>query len=282
MNFINRDWHETFRVATSPWRLEPDFIIAGEAKCGTTSLYRYVVEHPDVLPADTKEPSNFIAYPGSMARCRAHYPLKGVRWWQKNVLRRDCLTGEASAEYFSRHFVARNIARHLPDVKIIILLRDPVKRALSDWIMLQKTGVFNDSFEDIVDRSIAWLSDRDLRPILDDAGQVEHSIMRVVLRGIYVDNLRRWKKYFDDDHLRVYPSEELFRDPDAVANDLYGYLGLDTYTLVDKEQYRKGRYDAEKYATTLRKLAAFYAPFNEELFYVLGRKLPWSVASDDF
>lgn len=280
MNLSNRDWDQTYRVMTSPLRLEPDFIIAGEAKCGTTSLYRYIVAHPDILPADRKEPNNFITYPDSMTMCRSHYPLQSVRLWRKNVLRRDFVTGEASAEYFSRRNVAENIATKLPGVRIIIMLRDPVQRALSDWNMLNKNGILRDSFEDIVDRSIDWLSDYELRPVLDDAGQHEHSAIRIVLRGIYINNLQRWKHLFDQEHLRVYPSEELFRNPQSVTDDIYHFLKVGPYTLPEQTQYRKGDYDTGKYIESLRKLALFYAPYNEELFNIIGRRLPWGGASD--
>lgn len=276
MRLINRDWNETYRLITSPLRLEPDFIIAGEAKCGTTSLYRYISAHPEVLLADRKEPNNFIDYPGSMVRCRSHYSLKIVRAWNRAFSGRACVTGEASAEYFSRRHVAKNIARNLQKVKVIILLRDPAERALSDWNMLHQTGALKDSFEDIVDRSIKWLSDQNLRPILEDAGQIEHSSIRVVLRGIYIDSLRHWMKYFDKDRLRVYPSEHLFRDPQGLANSVFEYLNVTPYALTDKNQYREGGYDASRYANVLRKLSDFYAPYNEELFHSLGYKLPWN------
>lgn len=280
MNILHRDWLQTYRTLTSPWRLEPDFIIAGEAKCGTTSLYRYIVAHPDIIAADRKEPNNFIAYPDSMAMCRSHYPMQAVRLWRKNVVRRDFVTGEASAEYFSRRFVAEKIATKLPGVQIIILLRDPVQRALSDWNMLSRNGILKDSFEDIVDRSIDWLSDQKLRPILDDAGQLEHSSIRIVLRGIYINNLQRWTQLFDKDHIRVYASEDLFRNPQSVIDDIYHLLKVKPYTLPEQTQYRKGDYDTGKYIDSLRKLSHFYAAYNEELFSLIGRRLPWGGSSD--
>lgn len=280
MNILHRDWQQTYRVVTSPGRLVPDFIIAGEAKCGTTSLYRYIVAHPDIMAADKKEPNNFIAYPDSMVMCRSHYTYKVFRWWQKNVLNRDFITGEASAEYFSRRYVAESISTKLPGVKIIILFRDPAQRALSDWSMLHDAGVLKDSFEDIVERSIDWLSEHDLRPILDDAGQHEHSAIRIVLRGIYISNLQRWMQLFDQGHIRVYSSEDLFREPQSITDDVYNFLKARPYTLPELMQYRKGDYDTRNYTDSLRKLALFYAPYNEKLFSVLGRRLPWAGASD--
>ena len=279
MSLIDRDWHQTYRIVTSPLRLAPDFIIAGEAKCGTTSLYRYLVAHPDVLPADRKEPYNFIDYPDSMAMCRSHYPFVATCWWRRRFLRRDCVTGEASAEYFSRRYVAEKIAEKLPDVRIIILLRDPVQRALSDWNMLKDAGVLTGSFEDIVDKSIRWLSDNDLRPILMDAGQVEHSPIRLVLRGIYVDNLQRWMKHFDRNHLRIYSSEHFFNNTAEVTGDIFRFIEVGPYQHSDSRRYREGKYSTGEHATALRKLSEFYAPFNEELFTLLGRRLPWDEAN---
>ena len=61
-----------FRVATGAFRMLPDFVIPGEAKCGTTSLYRYVCRHPWIVEADMKEPESFIQYGASPLFCRAH------------------------------------------------------------------------------------------------------------------------------------------------------------------------------------------------------------------
>lgn len=275
VSLFQRDWQQTYRVMTSPFRSVPDFIIAGEAKCGTTSLYRYIVSHPNVRAADKKEPNNFIVYPDSMAMCRSHYAFKQIGWWQKTIINRDSITGEASAEYFSRRYVAEKISKNLPGVKIIILLRDPVQRALSDWNMLHDAGILNDSFEEIVEKGIRWLQDTELRPILDDAGQLEHSAIRVVLRGIYVDNLKRWMKHFDNNQLRVYTSEKLLNNPQSITEDVYRFIEIDPYTLSDQKQYRKGSYDTGTYTETLKTLSDFYAPFNEDLYQVLGYRLPW-------
>ena len=71
------------RFLTSPLRILPDYVIAGEAKCGTTSLYRYLLQHPSVLPADEKEPNNFRHFGASPLFCRAHFPLVTTRAWRR-------------------------------------------------------------------------------------------------------------------------------------------------------------------------------------------------------
>ena len=254
--------------------MKPSFIVAGEAKCGTTSLYRYLTRHPGILPADRKEPNNFIDHPGSLVQCRSHYPLS-MSCWRRQLAGQGCLTGEASAEYFSRRDVAGDIAGSLPGVRIIVLVRNPSIRALSDWAMLHEAGVLDESFTRIVDKGIRWLSDPDLRPIVEDAGQIEHSPVRIVLRGIYVNNMRRWQRYFDKDHLRVYASEDLFENPLGVVNDAFHYLGLSGHHIGKIRKFREGGYDRGQYQADLDRLADFYRPYNLELGELLGRNLPW-------
>lgn len=269
---MKRDLTSDYRLLTSFLRLQPDFIIPGEAKCGTTSLYRYLTAHPDVAPAEVKEPRTFLDSGASPILCRRHYPLSLVRW-VGSLSGRRILTGEASAEYFSKSSVPGAIATALPKVHIIVLLRNPVTRALSDYRMLRRSGHLTEPFEKVVRRCLAWLDDPELAPLVRSASQSEHNPVRILQRGLYLEPLLSWKKHFPD--LTVIRSEDLFQDPEGTMSWLYRHLGLAPFVLPDLRAYRRSEAGDIPSAALLGEMAEFFRPRNEELYRYLGRDLDW-------
>jgi hypothetical protein len=272
-----RDLRYDLRLLTSPLRVLPDFVVPGEAKCGTTSLYRYLQRHPDVFAADLKEPNNFISHPDSRLYCAAHYPLRLTRWW-RTVRGRPFATGEASAEYLSKPGLAERVARMLPQGRIVVLLRDPVARAWSDYQMFRSRGMESGDFDDIVKRSIRWLSDPELAPLVDAARSAAHTPLRYVLRGLYVESLRPWLEHFGEDRVLVVCSEDLYRDPAAVLAQVLAHLRLPRTELGPYEVFKKGVYREQLPPDTEARLRAFYGPSNEALYALLGRDLRWGEA----
>ena len=263
-------WAMRWRFATSPLRRLPDFIIPGEAKCGTTSLYHHLTQHPRVHRADVKEPNNFLDYGGSPLLCRMHYPWRGT----------GGLTGEASAEYFSKPQVPATIAALLPAARIIILLRNPITRAFSDHQMFFKDGREPMPFDETVRRSIAWLSDPTLASLVDAAGRPNHNPVRYVGRGIYLPALKRWQAVFAAHPPLVLKSEDLFDDPQRVADEVFSFLGLSEHPLADVAPRKRGDYRSPLAADTIRALRDFYRPHNEALYAHLGRDLGWEAEAD--
>src|SRR5688572_4751100 len=103
----------------------PSFLIIGVQRGGTTSLYDYLVQHPRIAPAKRKEVHYFdIRYPNGPAWYR-----KQFSWWLN--VRRNVMTGEASPYYIFHPAVPDRVRETVPDAKLIVLLREPVARALS-------------------------------------------------------------------------------------------------------------------------------------------------------
>lgn len=264
MNAMEHRW----RLLTSPLRMLPDFVIPGEAKCGTSSLYHYLTQHPRIRRADVKEPNNFLDYGGSPLLCRMHYPLV----WNRLA---GALTGEASAEYFSKPHVAPDILRVRPDIRVILLLRNPVTRAFSDHQMFFKDGRERVPFDEVVKRSLAWLSDPAMEPLLDAASRPNHNPIRYVRRGVYLPTLRRWQAAVPAERLLILKSEDLFDQPQAVTDQVFAFLGLPPHSLRDVAPRKKGAYVAPAHPDALRALARFYRPHNEALYRHLGRDFGW-------
>ncbi|MDF1593157.1 MAG: sulfotransferase [Desulfobacterales bacterium] len=276
---INSHIKTKMQLLTSFLRMKPSFIIVGEAKCGTTSLYRYLNQHPDILPADVKEPGNFIQCGGSEMFCRMHYPLQLkalVRSWQGQTT----LTGEATAEYFSRTEVPINIRKVVPNAKIIVMFRNPVTRAFSDYQMLNQNGIINESFETIAERSIKWLADDNLKPLIDIVRQVEHNPFRVIERGLYCTKLDYWRKHFDNRSILFIKSEDMFNRPQDIVNSVFEFLDLKPYVLKDLSIKRKGVYNSLLSREAANRLKEFYRPFNQELYNLVGRNFNWEAETE--
>ena len=123
-----------FRMITSHLRGLPDFVIIGAQKSGTTSLYDFVVRHPDIAPAAKKEMHYFSRRYGlGELWYRSNFPtnLSRRNFYKKTNQRR--LSGEASPTYIFYPAVPSRMKKILPDVKLIVLLRNPVDRAYSQY-----------------------------------------------------------------------------------------------------------------------------------------------------
>lgn len=102
----------------------PDFIIIGAQKCGTTSLFNYLSKHPDVSLPEEKEIHFFDKFYN-----------KGINWYKKNFLNDGMLTGEATPYYIYHPHVTVRISSCCPNAKLIVMLRNPIDRAYSNFSM---------------------------------------------------------------------------------------------------------------------------------------------------
>jgi len=124
----------------------PNYLIIGAAKCGTGSLYRYLIQHPEIKPALTKEVRFFDKY----------YD-KGTNWYRvsfpfKNFLRRNYVTGEATPRYLDHPHAPKRVKEVIPNAKFIILLRNPIDRAYSMYNMRVGRKRENLSFEEAINQ----------------------------------------------------------------------------------------------------------------------------------
>ena len=121
-----------YRQATSHRRTLPDFIIIGAQKCGTTSLYFYLSQHPQLLPSSIKEVHFFDRGGNPMMNTFQ----KGPSWYRSHFPYQK--TFEASPSYIFHPLVPRRIFELVPDVKIIALLRNPTERAIAHFFLRKK------------------------------------------------------------------------------------------------------------------------------------------------
>ena len=189
-----------YRGLTSPIRLLPDFLIIGTQRGGTTSLYNYLMGRPGVGPAAVKELHFFDKkfHKGS-TWYRAHFPT-GIQKYAFELTRKHhFVTGEASAYYLFHPHAPRRIAQLLPDAKLIVLLRNPIDRAYSQYNFEVDLGRESLSFEDAVAAEEERIG-KERERILADERYVsfDHSRYSYLARGVYVDQLRTgWASFLE-------------------------------------------------------------------------------------
>src|SRR5262245_3882775 len=123
-----------YRSATSSLRLLPNFIIIGTQKGGTSSLYRYLMQHPLIKPSFMKDVHYFdLHFAEGDNWYRARFPLSLYKYYLKQVKKQEIITGEASPYYLPHPHVPKRAAALVPQAKLIILLRNPVERAYSHY-----------------------------------------------------------------------------------------------------------------------------------------------------
>jgi hypothetical protein len=257
------------RQASAHLRSLPDFVMIGGMKCGTTSLFQYLQRHPGVSRVYVEEVHYFdLNYHRGINWYRAHFPLRG-----KDGDRR--ISGDDSPYYIFHPAVPRRIAKDLPDVKLIALLRDPVDRAYSHYHHEHRRGREELSFERALEKEEERLAG-EVEALETDAGYVsyEHQRHSYVSRGRYAEQLRAWFDVIPEERFLILQSEAMFRDPQAIFDQVLEFLGLSPMQLTDFDVFNPGSYPKME-GGTRRMLREHFEPRNEELFKLIGRSFDW-------
>lgn len=262
---IQEEVEKAWRLGTAPLRAMPSFVIVGAPKCGTSSLYDELASHPDVRRGARKEPTNFIHYPGSRFRAAMNYPFRTGRF----------VVGDGSVEYFSHPDGPRNVREILPDARLIFLLRDPVRRAWSDYWMFREFGTEREEFDPVVDRAMGWLRQDGLEPLVESVERVNWNPLRYVLTGMYARSIERWLGVWPREQCLFLLSEEFSADREGVLADVQRHVGLSVQELPTLPRARQGKM-GEMGVDVEQRLREFYAPHNARLAELLGRSLPWA------
>jgi len=260
------------RRLTGGPRVLPDFLIIGVQRGGTTSLYNYLVQHPDVLPGLKKETHYFtLRYRPDLRSYREFFPTQA----EINRDGKPFLTGEATPYYlFYPHTLAR-VRRHLPQARLIVLLRNPVDRAYSHYHHEVSTGAETLSFEDALAREERILPE-ETRKLQADQNYISFAHMHgsYKSRGLYADQLLPWIEQFDRQQILVLQSEAFYQDPASCMNTVFHFLNLPEWSQGTYKQYNLTKYDT-MLPETRRGLEDFYRPHNQRLYQLLARDFGW-------
>lgn len=255
------------------YRMLPSFLIVGGQRCGTTSLYRALAAHPAVLKAVLHKGVHYFDtdYHRGIDWYRGHFPLRhtGRRLADRTGV--PAQTFESSPYYMYHPLAAERIAATLPDVRIIVLIRDPVERAYSQHAHEVARGFETErDFAAALALESARLAGQE-RWLRDEPGYHSHAHQHhaYVERGQYVDHLTRLAAVFGRHRIHVVESELFFTTPEPVYDAVLAFLGLPH--LGYPRFARHNARDRSPMPDDLRRrLAEHFAPYNERLARWLG------------
>ncbi|MCX6033072.1 MAG: sulfotransferase [Chloroflexi bacterium] len=238
----------------------PNFLVIGPAKTGTTSVYFYLRQHPQVFMSPAKE-LNFFEFSGKQPQWNGpqmpavprldELPFRGHLidsrtesnvWWGATATTweeylqffigatTETAIGEATSSNFFSPAACKNIRRLLPDVRLICILRQPVDRGFSQFLNTRRIGL------EPVDDFVAAFWDCERRrqanwwPFLSE----------YETRGYYVKSLKTYFSHFCREQVRVYLYDDLCSNPVAMIQDIYQFLGVDPSFVPDvSQQYNR-------------------------------------------
>jgi hypothetical protein len=240
----------------------PQAMIIGAMKCGTSSLHNYLTQHPGVIAPLRKEVHYFdVRF------------AQGERWYRANFGR----VGEPglnldSSPYYLAHPLAPQRAHALvPEAKLIVLLRDPVRRAYSHYWHERHKERETLSFEEAIAAEPARLGDDEQRLARGEIRQSRaHQHFSYLARGRYAEQLERWWRHYPRERLLVLRFEELARDPLAVLDRTLEFLGLSSIQNVRLEARNARKYPPMDPATEER-LRDYFAPHEARLQALLAQ-----------
>ena len=271
-----------YRTATSPLRLMPDFIIIGTQRGGTTSLYHYLSNHPQIAPASMKEVHFFDHnFQKGMAWYRAQFPSMIEKYLARSGGQQTFVTGEASPYYLFHPHVPGRVAKSVPNVKLIVLLRNPVDRAYSHYHHEVELKHEKLSFEEALAQEEARTHEEKARIAVEEHyHSYNHQHYTYLARGIYVNQIQRWLDLFAKEQLLLIKSEDFYADPEAIFQQTLAFLKVSPAVPKREQgykQYNSSSYREAKMEPVLRKrLIAYFEPHNARLYQLLGQDLGWN------
>jgi len=244
---------------------EPNFLIIGIGKGGTSSLYYYLGKHPQILPAIKKEIHFFN-----------ENIERGLDWYLSHFpsipKESNFLTGEASPWYLGSLGVEKKVAMLFPNVKLIVILRNPILRSFSHYQMQLKFGLEQRSFAEVISSEIEFLKN------LSSPSEVDsnywHTEKGYLLFGLYFYFIEKWMAVFPREQFLILRSEDFYANPAATLSQVFEFLGVPDYPLPEYPNYNPGCYNA--ISDDLRQtLAEFFRPHNQKLEEYLNMKFNW-------
>ncbi|MFT5239381.1 MAG: hypothetical protein ACI9X0_000341 [Kiritimatiellia bacterium] len=216
----------------SPTDRSVDFLICGTQKGGTTALDAYLREHPQICMADKKElhffdkESNFIEGKPDYSKYHSWFgPQKAHK-----------LMGESTPIYLYWKDAPKRIWDYNPDIKLIVLLRNPIERAYSHWSMMRSKNKDDASF-------LSAIENEKVR--CREALPRQHRVYSYIDRGFYLVQLRRLWQHFPTDQTLILKNEYLKEHPINAIRDVCDFLGADQLQSIEAKNVHSRSYKSK-------------------------------------
>ncbi|NQE33671.1 tetratricopeptide repeat-containing sulfotransferase family protein [Microcoleus asticus] len=246
------------------WNLKPvkvpNFIIIGSQRCGTTSLYTYLAQHPQILTPIKKE-MDFFSW---------HFD-RGIDWYLAHFPPmppgEQFVTGEASPSYFDSREAPERLYSAFPEAKLVVLLRNPVDRAISQFYRLTGLNWEARSLDRVISDEIERLSQNPEYIIGEEPGNY-------LARGRYIEFIKKWRAFFPREQLLILKSEDFYAGAATTLKQVLEFLDLPEYQLSEYQNANPGSYQPVNQSVR-DWLRDYFRPYNQELEEYLGRQFDW-------
>lgn len=268
-------------VATASRRPGPELLIIGAKRGGTTSLWRYLIEHPGVLPTfpRAEKIKGTYFFDENFAKGErwylSHFPTTARRRQVARRLGYAPVTMEASP-YYLFHPLAPQRARDLiPDTQVVAVLRNPIERAFSHW-KERRNHTEDRPFEEALALEEERTAGEEARIMADPTYiSFPHRHQTYVAQGCYAPMLERWFAAFPREQVTVLPAEEFYANPQVLLDELCDKVGIPRRRLENVEPFN-AEPSADMDAEVRSRLAERMKPEIEAVERLLGRPMPWS------
>ena len=254
----------------------PDFIIVGAQKAGTSSLHFYLDQHPQLSGSDPKELHYFsrdIHFNKSLSSYEKHF-----RGWDHNKY------FESTPTYLYTPGACKAIQHAYPNIKVIVVLRDPIKRAYSAWNMY-KDFFEKDQVEDVIKSKqrregdllyTKFYEGRDQFPSFRECIEIELDLIKsnksfepaLLRRGLYLEQLNHYWKNFGKSNVLILGFTDLVKDTENTLKKTTDFLGVEDlgWSFLNTEPRNTRNYSEPITESDKQLLEDFYTKPNRELF----------------
>lgn len=252
----------------------PDFLIIGAQKAGTTYLYNLLSRHPsvEVNPHLSGVEQKELHFFDTMK-----YQKRGLSWYLEQFPSSEGkLTGEATPYYLFCPRVSYRVSKAIPEAKLIVLLRDPVDRAFSDYQNKVREGNELLSFEEAIRAEPKRISG-EREKMFEDETYYSKPLRRYsyIARGRYHEQIAEWFSYFAREQFLILKSEELFATPRVVYEQVLAFLGLEPHWPGQAYEMNAGDYLEKVQPDTEKRLRTYFEPHNRKLYELLEQDFGW-------
>jgi len=259
----------TFRL-----RMEPAFLVAGAQRSGTTTLFRLLADHPNLVRPTLDKGTGYFDDNHYRGRrwYRAHFPLRVLARWRA---RGPVQTFECSGYYMFHPLAPGRIAAELPNARVIVMLRNPVDRAVSAYGHERRRGFESAGFVDALAREQERLGDEVDRLTQDEHyrsfAHRHHAYLR---RGEYAGQVAALIDAVGRDRVYVMDADAFFADPESEFMALQRWLGLPVQVPDQVDKWNAGSPEPMP-AQWRARLDEYFAPHDQQLADLIGRTPHW-------
>lgn len=262
---------------TATHRLTPAFIVAGAQRCGTTSLFRALEQHPQMTRPSFHKGINYfdLNYGRGPGWYAAHFPLRVTDTFRTPRAYSPSLPFEASGYYIFHPAALPRIAQDLPAVKIVLMLRDPMERAYSAWKHEHARGFESEPFLRALELEDSRL-EGEVERMLADPSYVSHAHRHLAYasRSDYVPQIERLLTLFPVEQVHVVYSEDFFATPEQEMSALMTFLDAQDHPSITFDRHNarpSGSMPREARDVLQDKLHRTYHDISD----LVGRPSPW-------